>query len=765
MADYNAITDITPLAALTHLTSLNLSGTAALYLTNLNGLQNLTKLKTLQLGNSSIWRLQPLAFTDISPLAALTDLETLDLHNRSVYLLDTPSRIQDLSPLSNLTKLTTLDLIGLELDDTSLNQIVSYPALHNITTLRLGGYRSGRIPTNLNFLNRLPNLKDLTFNNWGITDFSILNSLSTLTDLSIINWGTVRANNFNSLDFISNLTNLNSLLISNDRDADQPANLDINGNLSDISALSSMHNLRNLTITGQKVSDITALTNLTSLTEINFGTGIMSTVGNLVSDLTPLAGLTNLTTLQLDNNNISDLSPLAGLTNLQALYVGNTQPGHTPSLPDYNPGLAHNHVSDVTPLAGLIQLGQLWLPDNQITDITPLSGLNNIYNLFLQNNQIRDLTPIGNTPAAQFWVYGNPLDNAQMGIVSQMPNLHFLGVGDDSLTDITPLTSMNLTQLTLQGSNLDISRLSSNISQFRTLRDLALQKNKFSDQQFSQIISQANLNYITTLSVTGSHITDITPITDNAAKFSNMSYLTMSDNEIADITPLTIHMSDLPGTITIDISKQRIRLPDKPDFDLNTPMSLGPATIDSASTPKRYAPADSNDLSTPLGGGYSPATGTMTWPATLPGTHNFNFYYAEALSLGGNLTFSGTITQGVPGITVSFDPDGGSPQPAVQYHHVGEKVDLPISPSKNGVLLGGWTNSETGSMWNFGSDTVSKDITLKAYWTTPMTLPTAGAIPLTRLSGLTILLTSGGALALYILMPKRSRGKHLSRRR
>ena len=47
---------------------------------------------------------------------------------------------------------------------------------------------------------------------------------------------------------------------------------------------------------------------------------------NNISDLTPLAGLTNLTTLHLGENNISDLTPLAGLTNLTFIFGRTTSP-------------------------------------------------------------------------------------------------------------------------------------------------------------------------------------------------------------------------------------------------------------------------------------------------------------------------------------------------------------------------------------------------------------------------------------------------------
>jgi Leucine-rich repeat (LRR) protein len=42
---------------------------------------------------------------------------------------------------------------------------------------------------------------------------------------------------------------------------------------------------------------------------------------NQISDISPLSGLSNLTELSLDNNQISDISALSSLTNLEYLWL------------------------------------------------------------------------------------------------------------------------------------------------------------------------------------------------------------------------------------------------------------------------------------------------------------------------------------------------------------------------------------------------------------------------------------------------------------
>ncbi|NEO84530.1 MAG: leucine-rich repeat domain-containing protein [Spirulina sp. SIO3F2] len=106
------LTDLAPLASLTHLTDLTLSYNQ---ITDLTPLANLTRLKELNLDENNV--------VDITPLAGLTQLQDLDLDHNDVKditilagltNLDTlwlyGNQIEDISPLTGLTKLTWLEL-------------------------------------------------------------------------------------------------------------------------------------------------------------------------------------------------------------------------------------------------------------------------------------------------------------------------------------------------------------------------------------------------------------------------------------------------------------------------------------------------------------------------------------------------------------------------------------------------------------------------------------------------------------------------------
>ncbi|BDR55118.1 hypothetical protein KIMH_12290 [Bombiscardovia apis] len=240
----------------------------------------------------------------------------------------------------------------------------------------------------------------------------------------------------------------------------------------------------------------------------------------------------------------------------------------------------------------------------------------------------------------------------------------------------------------------------------------------------------ANLNGIQNLTKLGTLLLGGNGETEKGNRISDLSFLSgltelnfldISNNRVGDLTPLA-NLTNLSG---LDISKQYIRLPDKPDFDEHNPMSLGPATVNNTVSPHQVALEDTAKPSTPTSGkSFDATTGIMTWDKTMPGDHQYNFNYTGTVNTPDNLiglpqinfTYSGTFAQQVPGLTVSFDTDGGTPQPADQAHHQNEKVTPPVKVSKPSRYLDGWYNVDTGAKWNFDTDTVTTDMTLKARW-------------------------------------------------
>ena len=161
------------ISKLTNLESLVLGGATIIgdgegnKITDISELQNLKKLRTLQLANNEI--------TDITPLKNLTDLQTLTLRCNP---------ITDISPLENLTKLQVLQLgrIGYASRDEGVP-----------------------IDGKIDVLKNLTNLYNLQLSNCGITDISALSGLDKLKTLdltynSIVDFSPIADKNIDSLD-------------------------------------------------------------------------------------------------------------------------------------------------------------------------------------------------------------------------------------------------------------------------------------------------------------------------------------------------------------------------------------------------------------------------------------------------------------------------------------------------------------------------------------------------------------------------------------
>jgi hypothetical protein len=159
-----------------------------------------------------------------------------------------------------------------------------------------------------------------------------------------------------------------------------------------------------LNIRGNAVTDLSPLTSLAQLTD-------MDASSNDISDLQPLADKGSLMNLSLGDNAIHDLGPLQALQGLNVLYLNG------------------NEITDIAPVAGCFRLNHLFLADNQISDLGPLTGLVYLANLDLARNAIADLAPlVANTgfgTGDQIWVVGNPL--SETAINEQIPALRARG--------------------------------------------------------------------------------------------------------------------------------------------------------------------------------------------------------------------------------------------------------------------------------------------------------------------------------------------------
>ena len=274
----------------------------------------------------------------------------------------------------------------------------------------------------------------------------------------------------------------------------------------------------------EKIRDISALENLTALTDLDL-------TYNEISDISPLSSLTGLTSLNLNYNEIDDISPLSSLTTLTSLNlnynkIDDISPlSSLPSLTDLDMG--RNRISDISPLSSLPGLTSLYLEYNEIDDISPLSSLTGLTSLYLGGNQISDISTLSSLPAlTELYIGYNPFSD--ISIISGMDSLTKLGLYSIELEDVSPLSSLtSLTELNLRDNAIsDISPLSG----LTALTYLDLSGNYIRD-----ISPLSSLTALTGLDIYNNYISDISSLSSLTA----LKSLSLYENQIRDISPLS----------------------------------------------------------------------------------------------------------------------------------------------------------------------------------------------------------------------------------
>ena len=233
-----------------------------------------------------------------------------------------------------------------------------------------------------------------------------------------------------------------------------------------------MASLTRLEAQDMGIRDLTGLEFATNLTDLDLGpewsSGLLVN-SNEISNLSPLEGLTNLTRLELTNNNISDLSPLAGLTNLTTLWLPFNLISDISPLTNltkiWQISFHGNTISDVSPLANMIHLSTLFLNDNIISDISPLASLTSLHELGLESNLISDLSPLLNAELTNLeWLYLSNNVISEVSALAGLTSLEYLDLENNAISDISPLSDLtNLTNLRLPFNTIsDIAPLVTN---------------------------------------------------------------------------------------------------------------------------------------------------------------------------------------------------------------------------------------------------------------------------------------------------------------
>lgn len=436
------LTDIRPLAVLTHLTRLDLSGNA---IADVAPLGVLTDLVELRLAGNDI--------TDIRPVGALLKLQVFDAADNPVRLDDFLSAClmrHHKNPAAAdqpmLTEDQTLEVTALLAGSGRPDCL---PAALELAQLHAGDFSNAGLRT-LTYFGILQNARALALANNQLADVTGLSTLPHLTDLQLarnqmVSLGTVLAldglerlslsdNPIAGLNGIAGLSRLKSLDISG-------TNVKLIGPLAQIASLESAR-MRNLSLVYENLRDMCFVNRfdpiaigtlrpfMEALTPLMAGSGtapedcagVESWAGdrrslnlnkkNIIA-IDPVRFFPNLEELYLFDNLVTDLRPLTALQNLRTLNVATNR---LSSLPPMNRSLVsldfdNNLVSDLAPVSGLRFLASLSAQNNRVEQMEPLVAVTSLSRIDLRDNRI----PLSSLSAGEFtllsrsFLGGNPI--------------------------------------------------------------------------------------------------------------------------------------------------------------------------------------------------------------------------------------------------------------------------------------------------------------------------------------------------------------------
>ncbi len=226
------------------------------------------------------------------------------------------------------------------------------------------------------------------------------------------------------------------------------------GNVLSLEDLKHMPNLRQLSLYGQRIMDLTPLTGL-QLTRLCLAK-------NEIMDVTPLKDCAYLTELNLAWNPIEDISPLSGLTHLKKINLSYTQVTDISvlaALPLTSFEACWAPLADYTPLKDMTRLDTLRINNLAKEDAFILKSLTSLTNLTLYQSTIQhfsSFSPLKNLQNLD--LYSSQLESVEGAQL--LPTLFSLILGRTQVTDLDPLKDCPvLERVDVQNITADLSPL------------------------------------------------------------------------------------------------------------------------------------------------------------------------------------------------------------------------------------------------------------------------------------------------------------------
>lgn len=204
-------------------------------------------------------------------------------------------------------------------------------------------------------------------------------------------------------------------------------NIDNQKNLNDLSPVSQLRQLENVSFANVPVTDLSPLRNLNKLATVNMA-------GSLIDDLNPFTYATNLREVNLSQTRTTGIEPLMHLRQLEKVMLNQCA------------------VSSLEPLAYLEDLVVIEASATRISSIEPLARLENLRLLDISRTNVSSLEPLRNNKALQ------QLNVEQTAVtdleaLAGLTELNTLQISNTGVSDLSPLQKLPKLKLVYSDNN------------------------------------------------------------------------------------------------------------------------------------------------------------------------------------------------------------------------------------------------------------------------------------------------------------------------
>ena len=165
--------------------------------------------------------------------------------------------------------------------------------------------------------------------------------------------------------------------------------------------LSDVKGIEELDAAGKNIESIEGIQYLENLADLDLGPLTFPPFyENEITDISPISELTNLKFLDISNNEVSDISVLENLTELKHLYFNNNRVSDISILENLTKleilCFWDNEVENIDAIENLTELKTLMFFDNEVKNIDAIENLTELQWVYLSGNKVEDITPLVN---------------------------------------------------------------------------------------------------------------------------------------------------------------------------------------------------------------------------------------------------------------------------------------------------------------------------------------------------------------------------------